>query len=321
MSIKFSHIEQAHGRIKPYIHRTPIMQSQEINKLLGCELYFKAENLQKVGAFKARGGCNAVFSMDTKSLAKGVITHSSGNHGAALAWAAALRGANCTVVMPENAPLVKKQAVRGYGAKVIECIPTMDDREAAVAAEIQVTGSTLVHPYDSEAIIAGQGTAALETLDQLDCLPDIIITPVGGGGLLAGTAIAAHAVAQNSGKTISVVGAEPHGASDAWRGFTSGQRVEAQTPETIADGLRSTLGVRNFSIITEQVNDIVLASEQAIIEAMRLVWMRMKIVIEPSAAVAVAAVMENPGMFSEKRLAIILSGGNVDLDALPWCVS
>ncbi len=316
MSIKFSHIEQAHGRIKPYIHRTPIMQSQEINKLLGCELYFKAENLQKVGAFKARGGCNAVFSMDTKSLAKGVITHSSGNHGAALAWAAALRGANCTVVMPENAPLVKKQAVRGYGAKVIECIPTMDDREAAVAAEIQATGSTLVHPYDSEAIIAGQGTAALETLDQLDCLPDIIITPVGGGGLLAGTAIAAHAVAQNSGKTISVVGAEPHGASDAWRGFTSGQRVEVQTPETIADGLRSTLGVRNFSIITEQVNDIVLASEQAIIEAMRLVWMRMKIVIEPS-----AAVMENPGMFSEKRLAIILSGGNVDLDALPWCVS
>jgi len=321
MSIKFSHIEQAHRRIKPYIHRTPIMQSQEINKLLGCELYFKAENLQKVGAFKARGGCNAVFSMDTKSLAKGVITHSSGNHGAALAWAAALRGANCTVVMPENAPLVKKQAVRGYGAKVIECIPTMDDREAAVAAEIQATGSTLVHPYDSEAIIAGQGTAALETLDQLDCLPDIIITPVGGGGLLAGTAIAAHAVAQNSGKTISVVGAEPHGASDAWRGFTSGQRVEVQTPETIADGLRSTLGVRNFSIITEQVNDIVLASEQAIIEAMRLVWMRMKIVIEPSAAVAVAAVMENPGMFSEKRLAIILSGGNVDLDALPWCVS
>ena len=318
MSIKFSHIEQAHGRIKPYIHRTPIMQSQEINKLLGCELYFKAENLQKVGAFKARGGCNAVFSMDTKSLAKGVITHSSGNHGAALAWAAALRGANCTVVMPENAPLVKKQAVRGYGAKVIECIPTMDDREAAVAAEIQATGSTLVHPYDSEAIIAGQGTAALETLDQLDCLPDIIITPVGGGGLLAGTAIAAHAVAQNSGKTISVVGAEPHGASDAWRGFTSGQRVEVQTPETIADGLRSTLGVRNFSIITEQVNDIVLASEQAIIEAMRLVWMRMKIVIEPSAAVALAAVMENPGMFSEKRVAIILSGGNVDLDALPW---
>ena len=318
MSIRLSHIEQAHGRIKAHIHRTPIMQSREMNKLLGCELYFKAENLQKVGAFKARGGCNAIFSMNPESLAKGVITHSSGNHGAALAWAAALRGANCTVVMPKNAPQVKKQAVHGYGAKVIECIPTMAAREAAVASEVQTTGRTLVHPYDNEAIIAGQGTAALETLDQLDCFPDIIITPVGGGGLLAGTAIAAHAVAQNSGKTISVVGAEPHGASDAWRGFTSGQRVEAQTPETIADGLRSTLGVRNFSIITEQVNDIVLASEQAIIEAMRLVWMRMKIVIEPSAAVALAAVMENPGMFSEKRVAIILSGGNVDLDALPW---
>ena len=318
MSIKFSHIEQAHGRIKPHIHRTPIMQSQEINKLLGCELYFKAENLQKIGAFKARGGCNAVFSMDTKSLAKGVITHSSGNHGAALAWAAALRGASCTVVMPENAPLVKKQAVRGYGAKVIECIPTMAEREAAVAAEMQVTGSTLVHPYDNEAIIAGQGTAVLETLDQLDCFPDIIITPVGGGGLLAGTAIAAHAIAQNNGKTISVIGAEPRGASDAWQGFTSGQRVENHVPETIADGLRSTLGISNFSIITEQVNDIVLASEQAIVEAMRLVWMRMKIVIEPSAAVVVAAVMENREMFSGKRVAIIISGGNVDLDALPW---
>ena len=318
MSINFSHIEQAHGRIKPHIHRTPIMQSQEINKLLGCELYFKAENLQKVGAFKARGGCNAVFSMDTESLAKGVITHSSGNHGAALAWAAALRGANCTVVMPGNAPIVKKQAIRGYGAKVIECIPTMADREAAVAEEMQATGSTLVHPYDNEEIIAGQGTAALETLDQLDCFPDIIITPVGGGGLLAGTAIAAHAIAHNSGKTIKVIGAEPLGASDAWQGFTSGQRVESQVPETIADGLRSTLGVRNFSIITEQVNDIVLASEQAIVEAMRLVWMRMKIVIEPSAAVAVAAVIENREMFSGKRVAIIISGGNVDLDALPW---
>jgi len=318
MSINLSHIQDAHERLKPQIHRTPIMRSREINSLLGCELYFKAENLQKVGAFKARGGCNAVFSMDTESLAKGVITHSSGNHGAALAWAAALRGANCTVVMPENAPQVKKQAVRGYGAKVIECIPTMADREAAVAEEIQATGSTLVHPYDNEQIIAGQGTAALETLEQLDSFPDIIITPVGGGGLLAGTAIAAHAIAQNSGKTISVIGAEPRGASDAWQGFTSGQRVENQVPKTIADGLRSTLGISNFSIITEQVNDIVLASEQAIVEAMRLVWMRMKIVIEPSAAVAVAAVMENRDIFSGKRVAIILSGGNVDLDALPW---
>ena len=318
MSITLAHIQEAHARIQPHIHQTPIMHSQQINKLLGCELYFKAENLQKVGAFKARGGCNAVFSMDDESLNKGVITHSSGNHGAALAWAAALRGATCTVVMPENAPQVKKQAVRGYGAKVIECIPTMADREAAVAAEIQVTSSTLVHPYDNDAIIAGQGTAALETLEQMDNLPDIILAPVGGGGLLSGTAIVAHAIAKKAGTTIAVIGAEPQGASDAWQGFTSGQRVEQQTPDTIADGLRSTLGMRNFKIIREQVNAIVLASEPAIVEAMRLVWMRLKIIIEPSSAVCVAAVMENPEMFYGKRVAVILSGGNVDLDALPW---
>ena len=318
MTVTLSQIREAHTRIQPHIHHTPIMHSQQVNKLLGCELFFKAENLQKVGAFKARGGCNAVFSMDAAALQKGVLTHSSGNHGAALAWAAALKGANCTVVMPENAPLVKKQAVRGYGAKVIECVPSMAAREAAVAAEIQASGSTMVHPYDNETIIAGQGTAALEALGQLDQLPDIIMTPVGGGGLLSGTAIAAHALAAEVGKTIAVIGAEPQGASDAWQGFTSGQRVEQQTPATIADGLRSTLGVRNFEIIREQVNDIVLASEQGIVDAMRLVWMRLKIIIEPSAAVCVAAVMENPQLFAGKRVAIILSGGNVDLDALPW---
>lgn len=321
MSITFSQISQALARIQPYIHHTPILQSRQIDGLLGCELFFKAENLQKVGAFKARGGCNAIFSMDEAELHRGVITHSSGNHGAALAWAASLRGADCTVVMPSNAPLVKKQAVRGYGAKVVECLPSMADREATVAAEIKAAGSVMVHPYDSDVIIAGQGTAALETLAQLDTLhkvPDIIMSPVGGGGLLAGTAIATRALAAQANTTISVIGAEPQGASDAWQGFTSGQRVEQYTPDTIADGLRATLGVRNFEIIQQQVNDIVLASEQGIVDAMRLIWMRMKIIVEPSAAVCLAAVMENPQLFYGKRVAIILSGGNVDLDALPF---
>lgn len=318
MNLIYSHIQSAHERIQDYIHKTPIMQSQQVNKLLGCELYFKAENFQKVGAFKARGACNAIFSMEKNSLNGGVITHSSGNHGAALAWAASLRGVNCTVVIPENAPNVKKQAVEGYGAKVIQCLPTMAERESAVAAEIKANGSLLIHPYDNDEIIAGQGTAVIEMLQQLEYLPDIIMAPIGGGGLLAGTAIGAKGYANNAGSLISVIGAEPQGASDAWKGFKSGKRVVEQTPQTIADGLRSTVGNRNFKIISEKVDDILLASEQGIIEAMRLIWMRLKIIVEPSAAVCLAAVMENQELFHGKRVGIIVSGGNVNLDALPW---
>lgn len=318
MVLKYQNIQSAHERIKKFIHKTPIIQSQNINKLLGCELYFKAENFQKVGAFKARGGCNAIFSLKKDGLEKGVITHSSGNHGAALAWAASLRGVKCTVVMPENAPVVKKQAVEGYGAKVIQCLPTMAERERVVAAEIDISGSLLIHPYDNDEIISGQGTAAIEMLQQLDDLPDIIIAPVGGGGLLAGTAISSKAFAKTANSVISVIGAEPEGANDAWKGFKSGQRVVEQMPLTIADGLRSTVGTRNFIIIREQVDDIVLASEESIIEAMRLIWMRLKIIVEPSAAVCLAAVMENREFFNGKRIGIIISGGNVDLDTLPW---
>ena len=313
MKITVQDIQRAHARIAPYIHRTPILESRALNKIIGCELLFKAENFQKIGAFKARGGCNAVFSMDEASLQKGVVTHSSGNHGAALAWAAALRGAPCTVVMPENAPSVKIAAVQGYGAKVLLCEPTMAARELAVANAIAQQGYTLVHPFDNDLIIAGQGTAALELLEQVDKPVDIIMAPVGGGGLLGGTGIYAKGMSD-----AQIIGAEPEGAKDTWLGFKAGERLAEYTPNTIADGLRATVGVRNFAAITENVDDILLCSEQRIVEAMRLIWTRLKVIIEPSCAVPLAAIMDQPEQFQGKRVAIILSGGNVDLDALPW---
>jgi len=314
MTVTLKDIQQAYGRIQPYIHRTPILQSRALNQIIGCELLFKAENLQKIGAFKARGACNAVFSLDDASLQQGVITHSSGNHGAALAWAAALRGAPCTVVMPENAPSVKKAAAAGYGASIEFCESNMAAREGTVARLIKELGSNLVHPYDSDVIIAGQGTVALETLQQIEQPIDIMMAPVGGGGLLGGTSICV----KQSTTGIRVLGAEPEGANDAWQGFKSGTRLTQFKPNTIADGLRGTVGVRNFAIIRDQVDDILLTSEKRIVEAMRLIWTRLKMVVEPSAAVPLAAIMDWPEQFQGKRVAIILSGGNVDLDALPW---
>jgi len=314
MTVTLKDIQQAYGRIQPYIHRTPILQSRALNQIIGCELLFKAENLQKIGAFKARGACNAVFSLDDASLQQGVITHSSGNHGAALAWAAALRGAPCTVVMPENAPSVKKAAVAGYGASIEFCESNMAAREGTVARLIKEQGTNLVHPCDSDVIIAGQGTVALETLQQIEQPIDIMMAPVGGGGLLGGTSICV----KQSTTGIRVLGAEPEGANDAWQGFKSGTRLTQFKPNTIADGLRGTVGVRNFAIIRDQVDDILLTSEKRIVEAMRLIWTRLKMVVEPSAAVPLAAIMDWPEQFQGKRVAIILSGGNVDLDALPW---
>jgi threonine dehydratase len=313
MNVTAKHIQQAHARIAPHIHRTPILQSQLLNRMLGCELYFKAENLQKIGAFKARGACNAVFSMSDASLQKGVITHSSGNHGAALAWATSLKGAPCTVVMPENAPQVKKDAVAAYGAHIQLCEPTMAAREGTVARLIEEQGRTLVHPYDADVIIAGQGTAALELLEQIDQPLDTVMAPVGGGGLIGGTGIWVKANSR-----AQVIGAEPEQAKDAWLGFTSGQRLPEYSPNTIADGLRATLGVRPFAAITSTVDDILLCSEQRIVEAMRLIWTRLKVIIEPSCAVPLAAIMDQPAQFQGKRVAIILTGGNVDLDNLPW---
>jgi threonine dehydratase len=242
-----------------------------------------------------------------------VITHSSGNHGAALAWAAALRDVSCTVVMPENAPSVKMAAVKGYGANIELCQPNMAAREGTVASLIEQHGYTLVHPYDADVIIAGQGTAALELLEQIDKPVDIIMAPVGGGGLLGGTGVYAKGMSD-----AKVIGAEPEGAKDAWLGFNSGERLAEYTPNTIADGLRATVGARNFVAITESVDDILLCSEQRIVEAMRLIWTRLKVIVEPSCAVPLAAIMDQPEQFQGKRVAIILSGGNVDLDALPW---
>jgi threonine dehydratase len=316
MSISIADVRDAHERIKPYIHCTPMLQSSQLNKLLGCELVFKADNMQKVGAFKARGACNAVFSMDSDKLKKGVVTHSSGNHGAALAWAAAMRKTPCTVVMPNNAPQAKKDAVISYGAAVVYCEPTMSAREGTVASLMDKYGASLVHPYDDDLIIAGQGTAALETLSQIEQPIDILMAPVGGGGLLGGSALA---VKQSSGfDSVQVIGAEPEMANDAWQGYKSGVRVATFVPNTIADGLRGTLGVRNFEIITEHVDDILLTSEARIVEAMKLIWSRLKIIVEPSAAVPVAAIMDQPVQFQGQRIAVILSGGNLDLDHLPW---
>ena len=313
MKLTIKDIQQAHKRIAPHIHRTPILQSQLLNKMMGCELFFKAENFQKIGAFKARGACNAVFSMDQASLQKGVITHSSGNHGAALAWAASLRGADCTVVMPENAPAVKKAAVAGYGATIQLCEPTMVAREAAITTLVEQYGYTLVHPFDADQIMAGQGTAAVELLQQIESEVDIVMAPVGGGGLIGGTGIAVKALSN-----AQVIGAEPEQAKDAWLGFTTGQRLTEYSPNTIADGLRATVGVRPFAAITNTVDDILLCSEERIVEAMRLIWTRLKVIIEPSCAVPLAAIMDQPEQFQGKRVAIILTGGNVDLDALPW---
>ena len=316
MPLSIADVRDAQGRIKPYIHRTPMLQSSQLNAHLDCELLFKADNMQKVGAFKARGACNAVFSMEEDSLSKGVVTHSSGNHGAALAWAAAMRKTSCTVVMPNNAPQAKKDAVISYGATVVYCEPTMIAREGAVASLMQQFGASLVHPYDDDRIIAGQGTAALETLEQIEQPIDILMAPVGGGGLLGGCALV---VKQSLGiDATQVIGAEPEMANDAWQGYKSGVRVTNFVPNTIADGLRANLGVRNFEIITEHVDDIVLTSEARIVEAMKLIWTRLKIIVEPSAAVPLAAIMDQPNLYRGKRIAIILTGGNLDLDALPW---
>ena len=314
--INVAEIKNAYERIKPYIHCTPILKSTQLNNLLGCELFFKADNLQKIGAFKARGACNAVFSLSDDLVPQGVITHSSGNHGAALAWASGLRGLACTVVMPKNSSQAKIDAVIGYGARLVFCEPNMEAREATVTNLINQSGAHLVHPYDEYKIIAGQGTAALELFSQLDYPVDVVMAPIGGGGLLAGTALVAKSDEINY--SPNVIGAEPEGANDAWQGFKSGERISQFSPKTIADGLRATVGLKNFKIICEDVDDILLTSEERIVEAMQLIWSRLKVVVEPSAAVCLACIMEEPEKFYGQHVAIILTGGNLDLDQLPW---
>lgn len=313
MTITLSDIQQAAQRIEPYIHYTPVLTNMSLNQQVGAEVYLKCENLQKVGAFKFRGACNAVFSLSDEEAARGVCTHSSGNHAQALALAAKLRGIPAFIVMPNNAPQVKKNAVAGYGGQITFCEPTLEARESTLDRIRLDTGANVVHPYNDERVIAGQGTAALELLGQVPDL-DVIITPVGGGGLLSGTSIAAT----ESKKGIRVIAGEPEMADDAFRSMQAGKIIPSVNPKTIADGLLTSLGTLTFPIICERVEQVVTVSEQGIIDAMKFIWERAKIVIEPSAAVAVGVLWEKKIDLRRLKVGVILSGGNVDLERLPW---
>ena len=312
-SIDVDRIRAAHERIRAYIHRTPVITSERMNETNGASLFFKCENFQKIGAFKARGATNAVFTLDEATAKRGVATHSSGNHGAAVARAAKLRGIPAHIVMPSNSAKVKIRAVEGYGAHIVFCEPTEEAREAKCAEVIEKTGATLLHSFENENVIAGQGTAAVELLEDIPGL-ELIMCPVGGGGLLSGTAIAAKSMRPQ----IKVIAAEPANADDTAQSFRAGRRLVTEKKFTIADGLRTNIGQPNFEIVQRCVDDIVTVSEEAIVSAMRTIWETMKIVIEPSAAVPYAAIMENKIDLREKRVGVILTGGNVDLDALPW---
>ena len=307
------HIREAAERIKPYIHRTPVLTNASLSQQVNADIYLKCENFQKVGTFKFRGACNAVFSLSDEDAARGGSTHSSGNHAQALALAAKLRGIPAYIVMPRNAPKVKKEAVAGYGGQITYCEPTLEARESTLANIARETGSTVIHPYDNERVIAGQGTTALELLEDIPDL-DVIIAPVGGGGLLSGTAIAATELK----KGIRVIAGEPETADDAFRSMKAGEIIPSVNPQTIADGLLTSLGNITFPIIQARVERIVTVSESAIIEAMKFVWERAKIIIEPSAAVAVGVLLEKKIDLSRLKVGVILSGGNVDLEKLPW---
>ena len=305
-------IRAAHARIRPHIHRTPVNTSALLDRETGVRLFFKCENLQKAGAFKSRGACNAVFSLSPTEAQRGVATHSSGNHAAALARAASLRGIKAHIVMPSNSPKPKQLAVAGYGGRIVLCEPTLAARESTCAAILAETGATLVHPYNDHRIIAGQATAALELLEDVPDL-DILVAPVGGGGLLSGTALAVKAHRPST----SVLGSEPAQADDAAASLKAG-RIISKPANTIADGLRTMLGDLTFPIIQRHVDDIVTVSEYGIVRAMRRLWEITKLVVEASGAVPFAAIQEQSDRFAGKRVGVILSGGNVDLDALPW---
>ena len=306
-------LTEARVRVEPYAHRTPVLTSAHFDHLTGAELFFKCENFQKVGAFKFRGACNAVFSLSSDELERGVVAHSSGNHAQALALAARLRGTRATIVMPDNATAIKVAAVRDYGAEVVLCRPTQEAREGETARIVEATGATLIHPFNDSRIVAGQSTAAQELLEDVAEL-DMILAPVGGGGLLSGCALAAHYYSPDT----RVVGTEPAAADDAARSLEAGQLLPALPPATIADGLLTSLGVRNFPIIQEHVSAIWTVEDGQIIEALRMTWERMKILVEPSSAVCLAAALDHREELAGRKVGIILSGGNVDLDRLPW---
>lgn len=313
MAVDLKAIRVAHDRIRPHIHHTPVLTSARLDEACGGSLFFKCENFQKVGAFKARGATNAVFALDDETARRGAATHSSGNHAAALARAAKLRGIPAHIVMPSNTLKVKVRAVEGYGGRIVFCEPNQRAREEACARVIAETGATLIHPFENEDVMAGQGTVAVELLEELPDL-DLILCPVGGGGVLSGTAVAAKSLRPE----IKVIATEPAGAADAAESFQQGRHVLQENKNTVADGLRTNLGAINFALIQRYVDDIVTVSEESIVAAMRAIWETMKIVVEPSAAVAYGAILEGKIDCRSKRVGVILTGGNVDLDALPW---
>ena len=304
---------EAHRRIKPHIHRTPVLTSTFIDSLVGANLFIKCENLQKAGAFTARGASNAVFGLSDEQAARGVATHSSGNHGTCLSYAAGRRGIPCTVVMPRTAPQAKKDAVRGYGGKVVECEPSTTSREAVFAEVVAETGAEFVHPYNDSRVIAGQATCSKELIEQVDDL-DAVIAPIGGGGMVSGTCLTLSSLARN----VKIYAAEPEQADDAYRSFKAGHIIADDAPNTVADGLKVPLKELTWHFVKRDVSDILTASEAEIIDAMKLIWKRMKIVMEPSSAVPLATILKNKQLCAGKRVGVIITGGNVDLDTLPW---
>ena len=305
----------AHERIAPYIHRTPVLTSSYINSLVGAELFFKCENFQKAGAFKARGASNAVFGLTDEQAAKGVATHSSGNHGTCLSYAAGRRGIPCTVVMPRTAPQAKKDAVRGYGGRVVECEPSTSSREAVFAEVVAETGAEFVHPYNDLRVITGQATCSRELMEQVEGLTSVV-APIGGGGMVSGTCLTLSTIAPD----VKIYAAEPEQADDAYRSFKAGYIIADDAPETVADGLKVPLKENTWHYVQNHVTDILTASEEEIVEAMKLIWKRMKIVMEPSSAVPLATILKNKELFAGQRIGVIITGGNVDLDKLPWNV-
>ncbi|UES47465.1 pyridoxal-phosphate dependent enzyme [Roseibium aggregatum] len=303
----------AHERIKPHIHRTPVLTSSFLNELTGAELFFKCENFQKAGAFKVRGASNAVFGLDEETAKAGVATHSSGNHALSLSYAAGRRGIPCHVVMPRTAPQAKKDAVRGYGGIITECEPSTSSREAVFAEVEARTGAEFVHPYNDPRVIAGQGTCSKELMEQTDGL-DAVVAPIGGGGMVSGTCL----TLSNLAPEVKIFAAEPEQADDAARSFRAGHIIADDAPETVADGLKVPLKELTWHFVSNHVTDILTASEQEIIDAMRLIWARMKIVMEPSSAVPLATILKNRDVFAGKRVGVIITGGNVDLGKLPW---
>jgi len=303
----------AHQRIKPHIHRTPVLTSSFLDDLTGAALFFKCENFQKAAAFKVRGASNAVFGLTDDLAERGVATHSSGNHALSLAYAAGRRGIPCHVVMPHTAPQAKKDAVIGYGGQITECEPSTSDREAVFAGVQQRTGANFVHPYNDPRVIAGQGTCAKELNEQVPGL-DAVIAPIGGGGMISGTCL----TLSNLAPEIAIYAAEPEQADDAARSFRAGHIIADDAPVTVADGLKVPLKALTWHFVHSHVTDILTASEQEIIDAMRLIWARMKMVVEPSSAVPLATILKNRDRFAGRRVGVVVTGGNVDLDKLPW---